>query len=259
MPNSFAPVVVHIPHASQVMPPDVHASFVVPQQTLVRELLRMTDHFTDELFRLPSEVATSVVFPVSRLVVDPERFVDDAQEPLSARGMGVVYTQTSDGLRLRLDPFPASQRKALLDTYYFPHHSALSGAVGAAIEQHGKCLLIDGHSFAASPYPHEYDQSPNRPDICIGTDAFHTPSWLSDLALAIFRKNGFEVAVNRPFAGTIVPEPFYRRNPEVLSVMIEIKRSLYMDEATGQQRPNFSEFRAATHAALMEMIARASA
>ena len=53
----------------------------------------MTDHFTDELFAGSSGTAR-VVYPVSRLVVDPERFVDDAQETMVSRGMGVIYTKT---------------------------------------------------------------------------------------------------------------------------------------------------------------------
>ena len=31
-------------------------------------------------------------------MVDPERFEDDAREPMAARGQGVVYTRTSDAL-----------------------------------------------------------------------------------------------------------------------------------------------------------------
>lgn len=257
MPISLPPTVVHIPHASKVIPPDILASYVISPDTLAAELLRMTDHYTDELFRLSPEVATSIAFPVSRLVVDPERFVDDAQEPMSAKGMGVVYTRTSDGKCLRPESFPALQREALLKTYYLPHHRTLSRAVAAAIDKYGKCLLIDGHSFSARPYPHEYDQSPNRPDICIGTDAFHTPSWFADLAVGMFREHGFEVEVNRPFAGTIVPESFFQCHSQVLSVMIEIKRSLYMVEEDGQRLRDFQAFVAVVQHALMQLIARA--
>jgi N-formylglutamate deformylase len=257
MLKAIPPAVVHIPHASQDIPPEILGSFVISPDAVRAELLLMTDHYTNELFCLPNEVATSIVFPVSRLVVDPERFVEDAREPMSAQGMGVVYTRTSDGRRLRPDS-PVSLREELLRTYYFPHHGRLSRAVAAAIEKHGKCLLIDGHSFASSPLPHESDQRPKRPDICIGTDDFHTPIWLSELAVAIFREQGFEVDVNRPFAGTIVPEPFFRREPNVFSVMIEVNRSLYMVEKSGQRLPGFQAFAAVVQHALMQLIARAT-
>ena len=189
--------------------------------------------------------------------MDPERFVDDGQEPMSAKGMGVVYTRTSDGRRLRKD-LPPALREELLKTFYFPHHSRLSRAVETAIENHGKCLLIDGHSFPSSPLPHEPDQSPNRPGICIGTDDFHTPTWFAELAVAVFQERGFSVDVNRPFAGTMVPEPFFRREPRVFSAMIEINRSLYMVEATGERLPGFQAFAAVIQHALRQLITRAT-
>jgi N-formylglutamate deformylase len=41
---------------------------------------------------------------VSRLVVDPERFTDDAREPMARKGMGVIYTRTASGEPLRRPP-----------------------------------------------------------------------------------------------------------------------------------------------------------
>jgi N-formylglutamate deformylase len=48
----------------------------------------MTDAWTDEIVARIAFDATRVIFPVSRLVVDPERFPDDADEPMAARGIG---------------------------------------------------------------------------------------------------------------------------------------------------------------------------
>ena len=60
----------------------------------------MTDAFTDELFDL-GDTANKLVFSVSRLLVDPERFEDDDVEPMAGRGMGAVYTKTHDGQLLK--------------------------------------------------------------------------------------------------------------------------------------------------------------
>ena len=129
-------------------------TYAVSQNTLAAELLRMTDHFTDELFQLPSEAATSVVFPVSRLVVDPERFVDDTQEPMSGKGMGVVYTKTSDGQSLRPSGFSNLQRMELLEVYYYPHHRRLSEAVMCVLFS-AVCIAHDEHGllFVGQPGP----------------------------------------------------------------------------------------------------------
>ena len=242
-------VVIHIPHASNVLPPDVTTTFVLRPQDLQAELLAMTDHYTDELFALPPAVAHMVRFPVSRLVVDPERFTEDAHEPMSACGMGVIYTRTSDGRRLRADPTPA-ERGALLTRFYEPHHNALAAAVEGALEAHGACLVIDGHSFPATPLPYELDQREDRPDVCIGTDAFHTPAWLRDTAVAEFESLGLRVAVDRPFAGALVPMAFYGCDARVMALMVELNRARYMQECTGDKLAAFAQFRADVQGAL---------
>lgn len=105
--------VLHIPHASTVIPADARAAFLVSDDELALELRRMTDHHTDALFTLDAATATPVAFPISRLVVDPERFLDDAQEPMVARGMGVLYTRTSHGEPLRA-PVDSAERERLV-------------------------------------------------------------------------------------------------------------------------------------------------
>lgn len=224
--------VLHIPHASRYVPDDVRKTILLSDDELDLELLLLTDHFTDRLFDCSSPIGASIVYPVSRLVADPERFENDSDEPMASRGMGVIYIRTSDNRVLREAP-SAQERERLIGTYYEPHHLRLSEAVAGALGVHGYCLIVDCHSFPSRPLPYELDQSLPRPDVCIGTDAFHTPGWLRDAAVSRFRRDGLATAVDRPFSGTIVPKPYYRQNRAVLSVMIEINRSLYMDETSG--------------------------
>ena len=94
-------VILHIPHASQAIPPELRHSLTLSDAQLHAETIRMTDRFTDELFAIEDTRVRAIVFPVSRLVVDPERFLDDEKELMAASGMGVVYTKTSEGLPLR--------------------------------------------------------------------------------------------------------------------------------------------------------------
>lgn len=54
--------VVHIPHASRIIPPTAHGSMLLSDAALAEELLRMTDSFTDELFQVDPSLATCVVF-----------------------------------------------------------------------------------------------------------------------------------------------------------------------------------------------------
>jgi len=234
--------VLHIPHSSTLIPPDILASIVLSDPELDRELLRMTDAHTDALFAGLADVAAPIVFPVSRLVVDPERFEDDDREPMAGRGMGVIYTETSQRSPLR-EKLDDRTRGQLLDRFYRPHHARLTAAVDAALERHGHCLLIDCHSFPSKPLPYEVDQSASRPDICIGTDEFHTPPELAALALQLFRAEGFSVELNRPFAGALVPAKHYRTDPRVSGLMVEVNRRLYIDDATGERHSMRSQRR----------------
>ena len=84
-------VVLHVPHDAVEVPPDVRDQFVVDDAALQAELDRMTDHHTLALFAGEGAGCRVVRAPVSRLVVDCERFADDAHEGMAARGMGAVY------------------------------------------------------------------------------------------------------------------------------------------------------------------------
>ncbi len=101
--------------------------------------------------------------------------------------------------------------------------------------------MLDCHSFPSLPLPSEIDQVPDRPDICIGTDAMHTPPDLAESMAAAFGAEGFRVRRDSPFAGTFVPSGFYGREQRVRSVMIEVRRGLYMDEVTALRRHDFDD------------------
>ena len=223
-------VVLHIPHDSLVIPDDVRSQLLLMDPDLELELLRMTDHLTHALFAEPCGEATVVRAPVSRLVVDVERFPDDAREPMAARGMGAVYEVTSHlaPLRRRLT---LGERLALMRAWYHPHHEQLEAAVSAAVDRHGRCVVIDCHSFPSVALPYEQaDPEVARPDICIGTDDFHTSNALADAFVSAFRCQGWSVSVNEPFSGALVPSSRFRKDRRVAAVMVEVNRRLYLRE-----------------------------
>ena len=223
----------HLPHDATVIPDEVRDQFVLSDQELADEVRRMTDHLTGRLFGLDLGDERVIRAPVSRLVVDVERFPEDLDEPMAARGMGVIYHRTADGQPLRR-PLSKHERRDLLERWYWPHHRRLDDAVEMALVRTGQCLLIDCHSFPSEPLPYETDQSPDRPDICLGTDEFHTPPELLEAAIGAFRREGFDVAVDRPFSGALVPLSRYRRDRRVGALMVEVNRGLYLDERTGE-------------------------
>jgi N-formylglutamate deformylase len=239
MQTKQAPVVFHIPHSSLFIPKEVLGQFCISEDDLEAEKLLMTDWYTNELFDFSHVIGQSLEFPVSRLVVDPERFENDDAEVMSKVGMGVIYTRRANGAQLRRK-IEAAEREKLIELYYRPHHKKFSKLVKTALLESGNCLVLDCHSFPDQSLPYELDQSVGRPDICIGTDSFHTPKSLSDGLTKAFSQSGFSVKVNSPFSGAIVPMEFYGRENRVSSVMVEINRKLYMDESTGKKRPDFN-------------------
>ncbi len=238
--KSNLPVVLHIPHARIKIPSDIRKTLILSDADLKKELILKTDAYTDEIFNIAK--VQRIIFPVSRLVLDPERFIDDSKEIMAAKGMGVIYTRTSHGHILRYPP-NNEDRAALINKYYKPHHEEFFTHVAGCLENFRHCLIIDCHSFPSKALPYELDQSEDRPDICIGTDSFHTPQSLTEKVCNGFENSGYSVKINKPFAGTIVPMAYYRKKSSVKSIMIEINRKLYLDEDTGMKNYQFDSLK----------------
>ena len=240
-------VIVHIPHSSTNIPKVFQQEFLPEKEKLHSELLCMTDWYTDELFACPGCLA--IVHQYSRLVCDPERFLDPDEEMMWQKGMGMYYTRMSDGDLLKRSPLSSSEGlqaygKAL--KIYQQHHARLKTAVQHQLALFDRAILIDGHSFSETvlPYEPEENHHSKRPEICLGADSVFTPDALLAMAKEYFIKAGLEVAVNTPFAGAMVPEPFYSlQDKRVQSLMIEVNRSLYMNEKTGKKNETFDEMK----------------
>jgi len=232
-------MILHIPHSSRSIPSILRELFLLSDSALDIELNHMTDGYTDDLFSFPD--AIKVCFPISRLVVDVERFADDEEEPMSKSGMGMIYTKTSDGRPLKYKIKP-EVRKSLLD-YYNKHHLQLEHAVETELSQNNKALIIDCHSFPCQPLQCDINQDTPRPDFCIGTDSFHTPDNLLDIAETTLKEMGYSVGINWPYSGSLVPLKYYKNNRQVQSIMIEVNRSLYMRETSGLKGDCFEKIK----------------
>lgn len=212
-------MILHIPHASTET-----LNYEINNKD--SEILKMTDHFTDDLY--VHKDATRVVFGISRLICDVERFEEDEQEAMSRFGMGVCYTKNSEGEKLR--DVSADERKYIIENYYHPHHQRLSECVDEELHVSGSALIVDCHSFPTVSSIFNTDFQEKRADICIGTDIFHTPKILIETAKKFFLSKGYDVRVDYPYSGTMVPLKHYKNKKSVSSIMIEVNRKLYMDE-----------------------------
>ena len=233
-------VIFHVPHDSTLVPSGVRRQITLTDRELDEELIKMTDHLTLLLFASGTPEAQVIRAPASRLVVDVERFADDRHESMAVRGMGAVYSVTSSLKPLRRS-LSDGEREALMLVYYRPHHDRLEAAVSAAIDLHRRCLVIDCHSFPSLALPYEFaDPAVARPDICIGTDAFHTSDKLAIAFVAAFQREGWSVSLNQPLAGAFVPGSRYGQDRRVSAVMVEINRQLYLRESDATPLPTFA-------------------
>ena len=236
------PLLVHIPHSSTYIPPEIKNIILLKDNDLQEELLRMTDRYTDEIFSCVAELGgISVAYNYSRLVLDPERFRDDKKEIMAAKGMGVIYTKDSNGQKLR--EINENERDLLLQNLYDPYHRAITKEVQELLNNFDGCLIIDAHSFPAIPLPYEPSQEFRRPQICLGTDAYHSPEDLIEFIRNYFEEINLTTEINRPFKGCYVPAKFLHREKRVKSIMIEINRELYMDEVTGEKTTPLSKLK----------------
>jgi N-formylglutamate deformylase len=232
------PLVVHVPHSGTMIPNEVRSQLLLDDAGIDAELAAMTDWHTDLLAAeaLDRSGVPATVFRnrLTRLVVDPERFPDE-REVMAGRGMGAVYTSTStlDPLRVHDDAVELD----LLERFFHPYAVALADSVDAVLAAFGRCVLVDLHSYPSLALPYELDPDAPRPGICIGTDPAHTPDDLVGAASQAFDGVVGGVGLDSPFAGTYVPIRHYGADLRVSSVMIEIRRDLYLTEPSTIDRP----------------------
>lgn len=246
-------LILNIPHASTIITDSVFAchidesdknwakeSLIEKRNLLIElELKYMTDWYTDIIFN--HNLCPMAKADFSRLVCDIERFDDKSQEPMEKKGMGFCYIRSFDGSIMK----DASEEyeSYIHDAYYMPYHNRLTSLVDNSLEDNKKALILDCHSFYPRRLPFEEKANEKRPDICIGTDSYHTPRNLEKLVYSYFDKLGYTIAINYPYSGTMVPMKFYRKDKRVSSIMVELNRSLYMDIDSCKKNRNFNRLK----------------
>jgi N-formylglutamate amidohydrolase len=227
-------LILHIPHSSNNIP--FYDGYLLEKKQLDDEILNLTDWYTDELFF--SKDDEMIVADFSRIFCDPERFEKNEDEPMFKKGMGVLYEKTDGNLEMR--KIDSELRNKIIDNYYKPHHERLNNAVKEQLEKYGKAIIIDCHSLSDQPFLRDNDQTTIRTNFSLGTDSFHTVTKLEKITKDFFESCYGEVDINKPYEGTIVPMTYYKKNQNVLSIMIEVNRKLYLNPGTNIKNENFN-------------------
>ncbi len=241
--GGLAPLVVSSPHSGQVYPASLLAQIRVHQA----QLRRLEDCWVDQLMAAAPEHGTPLLAArFARAYVDANRepfeldgelfagplpaFVNLASVKARA-GLGMIPSRIGGHAiyRGRL-PFEEAERRARLA--YWPFHQALRALLDQARLRFGGVLLLDCHSMPSLTATGAAGGG-GLIDIALG-DRFgrSCAPQLIERAERLLRGHGLQVARNRPYAGGHITAHYGRPDEAVHALQIEIRRGLYMDEAS---------------------------
>ena len=132
------PVLLSVPHAGKLIPPEVEEICILRQ----KDILEDGDVGADEIYYpLKSKVAAFVTTDISRAIVDLNRADDDFRKD------GIIKTHTCWDVPVYRTQPSKRRIKKLLEKYYHPYHRQLK-----RLDREVK-LGIDGHTMAAFGRP----------------------------------------------------------------------------------------------------------
>ena len=224
---------IHLPHAGREIPSQYLGDYLLSSEELQKNIEQYCDLYTDELFGKLFENFDGVKSPYSRLFFDPERFGDDKQELMQEKfKLGWFYENTI----LQKKALRGTKNKQNIRKYFDKHHQVLNDKTAEKLALYDKCTVIDCHSFSNERYWF-HDKDLKLPDICIGFEEKHVDEKLVDIIKEEFKE--YEIGINTPYVGSLVPTNYWGKDKRVKSVMIEINKKLYLNEDNATKSDNF--------------------
>ncbi len=241
-------VVFASPHSGRA-----YSEAFIRQSRLESHLLRSSeDAFVDELFAsAPDHGAPLLVACTPRAYVDFNRAAEEldsaliegvrrlSPNPRVASGLGVIPRVVAGGRAIYDGKISLEQAHARIVGHWRPWHDRLQTLLDESGRLFGRSILIDCHSM-----PHEAldNIGAARPDVVIG-DRFGASAASAIVAEveAALTDAGLRVVRNMPFAGAYVAQHYGKPARRQHAIQIEIDRALYMDEATLDKRPDFTD------------------
>lgn len=243
------PFIFSSPHSGRLYPPE----FLEISRLDPKILRRSEDCFVDNLFHHVARLGAPLIsarFPRAYLDLNREPYELDPElviEPLPAHantqsirvagGLGTIARIVADGEEIYASRLGLAAVLARIEQLYFPFHTKLSQLVTQTRESFGYAVLVDCHSM---PSTATAPGDVQRPDIVIG-DRFGASAdpRLTLLVRAEFQHRGFNVQLNRPYAGGYITEHHGRPAHGTHAIQLEINRSLYINELTFEENSGY--------------------
>ncbi|WP_432770675.1 N-formylglutamate amidohydrolase [Sphingopyxis sp.] len=231
------PVVVSVPHAGRLYPPEILDAARVSRA----QLERLEDSWCDMIAAEACAAGATVLQALwARAVADCNRgegqmAPGEVAPALRGRfsapgrkeraGLGVVPTRLADCGPLWTRPIDRAALDWRLEHFHRPYHDALAAELAAARARCGHAILIDLHSMPPIPV----GQPGHGAAIVVG-DRFGATAegWLVDLVVDSTAELGVPVSRNQPYAGGHIVRTHGQPDRGVHAVQIEIDRSLYL-------------------------------
>jgi N-formylglutamate amidohydrolase len=249
-PRSVAsPFVFCSPHSGAVYP----RSFLASARLGANALRKSEDCYVDELFSAVSSLGAPLIaarFPRAFVDVnrepyelDPELFNEalpsfaNTQSVRVVGGLGTIARIVADGEEIYRERMTVAEAMARIDRLYKPFHDALASLLDETRRTFGIAILIDCHSMPSSSIG---QPTQARPDIVLG-DRFGVScdGRLTRFLREQMQAAGFEVHLNRPYAGGYITENYGKPVRGFHALQIELNRALYMDEGNFRRTANF--------------------
>lgn len=245
------PVVINSPHSGAYYP----ASFLKASRLGNLAIRRSEDFAVDQMVKHASDHGMPVMtatYPRAFLdlnrepyELDQAMFDDDLPDFANQRsirvsgGLGTVPRVVAEGEPIYRDRMPVSDAIDRINAIYRPYHTALQYLLARTHVTFDTAVLLDFHSMPSSSIAAERGR---RADIVLG-DRYSTscdPSVLLH-AKSILVDLGYDVSINKPYAGGFITEHYGRPQNGLHALQIEINRGLYMDETRIQKAPEFDD------------------
>jgi N-formylglutamate amidohydrolase len=247
--KQLAPVVFCSPHSGRNYP----KAFLAASRLDPHTLRKSEDCFVDELFAPVVKLGAPLIaarFPRAFLDVnrepyelDPELFngkLPEFANTQSARvigGLGTIARIVADTEEIYRERLPVAAAFERIERLYRPFHAALAELLETTRKRFGTALLIDCHSMPSASIG---QPSGGRPHFVLG-DRFGAScdAKITRFIRDVLQGSGYDVQVNRPYAGGFITEFYGNPVRGVQSLQLEINRSLYLDEANFRKNRDF--------------------
>jgi N-formylglutamate amidohydrolase len=234
------PFVFCSPHSGRIYPD----AFLAQSRLDALGLRKSEDAFVDDLFGSVARLGAPLLaarFPRAFLDVNREPYELDPElfdEPLPdyantqsvrvAGGLGTVARIVADGEEIYEQRLSLNEGLARIEQLYIPFHAELTTLIESTRQKFGYAVLIDCHSMPSAAMT---ASGGARPDFVLG-DRFGASSdaRITRLLRETLAGFGYDVQMNRPYAGGYITEHYGRPGRGIHAVQIELNRGLYLDE-----------------------------